>query len=793
MIEAFVSGETSPTPSESSAIRGFVVPAIAVVACILMLAYGIHMRRPIVFDEIGLQNPVYVFYSTGHMTYPMHGQPDFMVVHPPTHYAIVALMMKLGLPLFAAAAVPLIVLTVILALVIVTGPFSAATAVGLLLGYFVAMTTWSEFYTLRPDLHVTAAWFTGLVTLESARLRNWSTGRLFLGSALAVLAATVHYWGITALALPLIYSAVLVWKRGFWYSRRQLLAVAAGGCLVGVPFLVWFVVPLYGQIMQMIGSVQGNGTPADAFARHLRSYSAFAQRLHDNIAPRWLSSVMAFPALTLPVPAVFIAVPALAWNKDTRVLAFAGALLPLFVLFFSQGKQVGYTGYFTPEFVLMFAGILIALLRIAERLQPRVVHRTPWLVSLIVAIAIAAFIGVPISMTNILGDRVSTGWAWTKGLDTLDVLRGAAQRVIGRPAVVAVTSAGVWYTGGGTYVWNAFDELTSANQHGNDVTPMLGSVDAVVLDTNWWNARKDLAPIGTWYVDRRLHLKGFVLPTDNLSRHMMQLFVGTTSTDRVRGLYVDQAGAREFVEQPAGSDLFVVLACPNLAKVSEFPSAYYRFVFAYDREPTPSSPSIVLLGMPASQSVAIDQMTTTGCVVRDSRRGDLRDIGRDGLRTNVRTDPPIQFFTSGRAAMVAAGHAVMRRVPMSIDWGRVSFTLDGPSRTLPLTLVAPAQQWAYEAVVPFTTTEAVAGLTLRLDVDVTTSQAGFGVLTSNQHDFVVRQLVEPKPLRQIIELTIPGGLDTVGPLVIQNGERATATHVIVHSIEATRVAPLEIR
>src|SRR5262245_53847304 len=105
--------ESAPQPA-TSALHRVVVPSIAAAVCILVYAYGTHMQRAIVFDEIGLQNPVYTFYTTGRMTYPMHGHPEFMVVHPPTHYAIVALLMKLGVPMFAASAAPLIVLTLVL-------------------------------------------------------------------------------------------------------------------------------------------------------------------------------------------------------------------------------------------------------------------------------------------------------------------------------------------------------------------------------------------------------------------------------------------------------------------------------------------------------------------------------------------------------------------------------------------------------------------------------------------------------------------------------------------------------
>ena len=159
------------------------------------LAYGycFHMDRVIVFDEIGLHNPIYTYLTTGHMTYPMHGHFDFMVVHPPTHYFLIALIMKAGLPLLFASAIPLWILTVLLTAIIYTGRFSFIASISLLLGFFTAFYIWSEFYTIRPDLMVTAAWFVGLVTFQAARNNAWSLWRLFLGSSLLVYAACSHY------------------------------------------------------------------------------------------------------------------------------------------------------------------------------------------------------------------------------------------------------------------------------------------------------------------------------------------------------------------------------------------------------------------------------------------------------------------------------------------------------------------------------------------------------------------------------------------------------------------------
>src|SRR5262249_13667511 len=58
----------------------FVFLLSTVIICALAYLYCFHMWRHIPFDEVGLHNPIYMYYTTGHMIYPMHGQPDFMTV-----------------------------------------------------------------------------------------------------------------------------------------------------------------------------------------------------------------------------------------------------------------------------------------------------------------------------------------------------------------------------------------------------------------------------------------------------------------------------------------------------------------------------------------------------------------------------------------------------------------------------------------------------------------------------------------------------------------------------------------
>src|SRR5262249_36019340 len=120
---------------------------------------------------------------------------------------------------------------------------------------------------------------------------------------------------------------------------------------------------------------------------------------------------------------------------DARMIAIAGAALPLFVLLYSQGKQVGYTGYLMPEMILYFAVLLLVAIRLPALLLRTSARRTVQTLTAIPVVS-RALVHVLTSM----GSRFD----WISDLDLLDVSRGAAISV-GPDAVVGATSAGTWY------------------------------------------------------------------------------------------------------------------------------------------------------------------------------------------------------------------------------------------------------------------------------------------------------------------------------------------------------------
>src|SRR5271154_7022996 len=100
---------------------------VLAVAAILYLGF---LDRSISFDEEGLYNPAYMMLHYARITYPIHGHFDDMVIHPPTHYLALAFLMKTGLSLFHAAAVPPILFFLTLGMMLLFSPFEVPVRVG---------------------------------------------------------------------------------------------------------------------------------------------------------------------------------------------------------------------------------------------------------------------------------------------------------------------------------------------------------------------------------------------------------------------------------------------------------------------------------------------------------------------------------------------------------------------------------------------------------------------------------------------------------------------------------------
>jgi hypothetical protein len=779
-----------------SRAQRYAFSVLAVAVCVLTGAYSFFIEREIFADEPGLYNAIYTFVETGRIGYPLHGQPEFMTIHPPTHYILLGLLHKLGLSLFAAAAVPLVVLTVLIAIVVATGGFEFTMAVALLLACFSANAIWADYMTVRPDLHLTLAWFAGLVTLEAARNRHWSRWRLALGSALSVYAATLHYWGIAACAMPLIYvcSAAFAHRHDRRFLATRLASMSIGGLVVGLPFLAWFVVPHWERIMADVGGVQGDGGVGAAVARHLDAYAGLARRSMTEWGTRPIVTVFLYPLLALGIPAVIGALVTLVARRR-YTFAVAGSMVPAFVLLYSQGKATGTTLYFTPEVTLYLAGALGCCFGVAEWAFGHTPRPAGRLAALLAAmLAVASLAQVPAS--------AGTGWRWTRSLGNLELSRAAGFDVLGPDTLVGMVSLEPWYTAGGRYAWIAANELTLANRADKDVDMYLRAVKAFVIDRDWWHALPDVAPLGSWYLDQKLSLFGFVLPTSYSARNQVMLFASRYPPARVRGYFLSASGGQLFEQTEDGTKAVSIWRCPRPLDERSFAESFYRNGFHYNAAPGPSSPTIVIVGSEWSTQPHVErEAQSLGCHSRDVVRGRLTFVGTETLLSSLRQrDQPTQIVHSFSEAMVTSRGLdrpgemrAARRLDAQIVWDHASIPTASSSdrrSDLPIVVTPPARRWARAATLPLRMDwDRSADLLIRVRVRIQGGDAGVWIVPPDDRGILAQAAHEPSDEPVTLNLIVKANLDA-GALAVVNGERGSAhTQVEVQAIDVFLLDP----
>src|SRR5262249_45115752 len=137
----------------------FGVCALAMTAAVIF--YLAFATRPMVYDEVVLYNPIYMYLHTGVMTYPAHHHFDDMTVHPPPHYLVIAWLMRLGFSLYHAAAVLPSLLFLVLCILLLRSSFALHLRVSIAAGVFLSAFVWNYTYTIRPDMDMALAWMTG--------------------------------------------------------------------------------------------------------------------------------------------------------------------------------------------------------------------------------------------------------------------------------------------------------------------------------------------------------------------------------------------------------------------------------------------------------------------------------------------------------------------------------------------------------------------------------------------------------------------------------------------------------
>ena len=538
------------------------------------------MNRSPDYDELVLANPIYMYLHGPKMSYPAHTHPDYMVVHPPTHYVVIATFMRMGLDLFHAAGAPIFLLVLLCLSLIVTGRFAFEVKMGLIFGFYLGIFVWGAFRPLRPDLHLAAAWFTGLVALESARFDGWSSWRLALGAFLLTYASGIHYPGSFALLGCVIYMVWCLWNLGWKQGGRRTLIMAAAGAAFGIPYLAWFVLPYRREIQEVVTSV-ATATFSSPWRLHFATYNAWwSQPDLTGAFYRWMNRPVT-AALTAPlfltrVPAAIVAPVALFLHPSTRGIALAALPHLLFLLFFvgGQGKNQTNTGYYAPEFILYLSVLVIGLLMLGRKMKAIWVGKR-WPVWTAYAPAIllsaAALIDVPNSMAS--------HRALTRSLDYEDVVRAAGYQILGPGAVVGTAAPVLWYHSGAEALYFITPDLLYPDDISKlDLNAYFDHFDAFGIspETSGFSWNRDHKSLISWYADGTLKLQGFVIDSQRL---LSYLLVGTRTKGPLQGYQYDVPSKRlwHFTETPDGDTVFLSYIAPmeRIAGQPEFQPEFW--------------------------------------------------------------------------------------------------------------------------------------------------------------------------------------------------------------------------
>jgi len=545
-------------PTEPPETKGHAYAVVLMTATVVFCAavWAFFVPAHIDIDDIGLFNPVYMYVHYGKFTYPTYGAFQEMVVHPPTHYLVLAWLTKLGVPLSYIAAVPPFLLIVLATSLKSLSKFPSTVKLGLLFGLlggslfpcYLHITPKAFSFGFRPDLHLAFAWFAGLIALETGRLDDWNLKRLFLGSALLTYASALHYPAFVSWTGVFVYVVWVLRLRGWRLALKPILAIIAGGCLIGFPYLALFVIPHWHSIITFVRSAEPLGGIAASVKAHLHMYDF----VYYSLAQQPFSRVLFWP-LSVGIPAAFLSTLTLVLVPSTRGIALASSPHLLVLLLLVQRKLA--FGYFVPELmayvcglaVFVVCGLALIVRKIKSDAEPIFVFASSIVLVLLL-----------LSGTRWLG--VAQFTLRPRVLE-FDVARAAGKQILGPNALVGARLAR-FYSNGGDLSYLLEPDLLWRKIGSLDVAGYFQQFDAIAEDSFSSNltsneVRQSLA---SWYANGPLNLRGFYF--SSLYPELSYLLLNVSGPARFQAYGLLPSGqVAHFQRDPNGAFTFVAATC----------------------------------------------------------------------------------------------------------------------------------------------------------------------------------------------------------------------------------------
>jgi hypothetical protein len=513
-------------------------------------------------DELTFYNPSYMISHFGKWTYPGYAHrvyfDDPVITHPPLHVGLIGVLGRLGFTYYYAEATPTVFFFLLAIVVILSGAFPAPVKLGLLFSIGFLMLTGETFglvFGTRPEGELHAAWFAGLLLLEAGRLENWNHAKLFAGAFLLTWASGVHYYAGAAFLGVLVYIvwalSSLGWKKGW----SRVLALCVGGCLFGIPYCVFYLVPYFKKIWSAIQANQANQGMLAAVRTHLEWYRRFARQ-------EYVPSLIRKP-FGLGVPLLVFSTAVLALVRSTRGLALAALPLQLFLF---AGASHKLNSYFIHEVAIFAAAVAVGSLVLAEQLWRRV--RIPRLQQVFQPVFQQLFLPVAVALLCIY--LVSGNPALRAAMVSeephvheADVARAASRTILGPQARVA-GRLGAWYASGAKYWWDIESDMLGSDPH-NPAT-YFSNFDAVAEYTHMSDVTAN-SSISSWYADGTLKLRGFYFGETNEQLQLVLLSVAPPPP--VLGYAARNHELYRFEEHADGDYEVLSAVCPSTPELQQ--------------------------------------------------------------------------------------------------------------------------------------------------------------------------------------------------------------------------------
>lgn len=778
----------APKPAPPDRLAKLTVIAFACFVILLVLVAAFFTERNGDVDELMMYNPAYMLAHFGKLTfptYPFRGvYDDPVIIHPPIHLGLIGLLERLGLTWYYAEAVPVVLFLLLDIAVIVFSAFSAPVKLGLLfsIGFLVATgEQFVMFFGTRPEGHLYATWFAGLLLLESGRLANWNRHRLLAGAFLLTWASGVHYYGCAAFAGVVVYVVWSIRDLGWRDARSRVLALSVGSCLFGIPYAGLYLLPHLKKILMYVQLAKAGGGLSDSVRLHFQNYRIWA---HRDYLPALIRRSAA-----LGIPLMVFSTLVMGALKSIRGIALAALPLQLFVFLFAAHKLPSYLIHEVGMFAASACVGVLVLCDWSWRRIPAARFHSAFLP--IAAILLALYL---------VTDSVTLKAAQVSGAAHVhegDVARAATRQILGPHARVAGRS-GAWYTSGAEY-WYDIERDMLVDSPSDPVT-LFSNFDAVADYAHQSQTSKN-ATVSLLYADGTLKLRGFYFGETNEQLQLVLLSMQRVS--QVVGYVAERGKLYRFREQQAGDYQLLVGACPIVPQfrpenwINRWTDTYSAVL--YLPKPTPGAPEVVATVLAPRRLLEPAAWMRRSCKEVTTLNGTLDPADKEALLNSLRReDTPMRFPRSLDELPGYTGFSVpaeMRLPRNAVRLNQVLRLSDAQTPhgirlrgTPPFTVRTISTNGAFALAIPVAHGDLVATdcwLQLRLKVDA--GLVGFAAY-SRRHGILNRTHVSILRSSEPIDvaLRMPNLRDTTDIMVFNDGDVAGQVEILDSAVFVTQ-------